>query len=165
MSTVNRAPRILMQSWGVFAKPLWSPRLKRWQRCGMLSQQSGMKFIAWKKRKFLPYLTLGRANMLTNARSVWNESNLKKFKGITLSKFSIWEIYEKNIENQCISLMTLLVIFKKCDFFPKNTWIFLERFAIDNRHLVEKLLKKTDFFVYFLPWWNEKVNNLVTNLF
>ena len=47
--------------------------------------------------------------------------------------------------------MTLLVILKKRDFFPKNTWIFLERFVIDNRHLIENLGKKTDFFVYFLP--------------
>ena len=89
----------------------------------------------------------------------------KNWKGLPYRNSSIWEIFEKNIENQCISLMTLLVIFKKCEFFPKNTWIFLERFAIDNRHLVEKLLKKIDFFVYFLHWWNEKVNNLVTNLF
>ena len=94
----------------------------------------------------------------------WVKSEKNK-KGLPYRKFinlrDLWEKYWKSL---------FFINDSTCDF--QKMWLFckkymnvFQRFAIDNRHLIENLGWKTDFFVYLLLWWNEKVNNLVTILF
>ena len=66
--------------------------------------------------------------------------------------------------NRVILILFTVMIIEKILLFWKLTWLFFEKFVIDNHHLNEKNLKKVVFFLYIfylVKTWISKISSRI----